>query len=1174
MTDNSFDRSLGLLASIMGANEYDKDDALLLPQNNGDDGQDNMILDDDDDDDEQHPFDIDHYKLVHEPGMSQCRGRNILTILEDRSVRGPRSYCYHTTPPPPPAQRQQAQQDDDNGGDDDTIGMASSSSQREELSTPPVKVNVKDEDEDDDNNEMTMMMVEDNDNNNIAATPEQNNRSNNIHHHHHPFDSTSYHSPTPGMATTDDQHTPLNDTATETTQRQQQLQTTSAFEQPNATKNTHSSSSSSSNQTTSSSSSSPPTDPTNITTELTSFIEYAAATKFRGSYLQHLRGDAPVHPPPPPPPRYPMGRNTTNTANANASNHNNNNNYSNIGSSGDWSTMTREQRETQRQLQQHLQQQHNAANRNREGLPRRGGGGMNQVRLLPSANGANDNNSNNNNNEGAVPPNNPIPNNFPSRRGVPPAAAPPRHRRPPNNNNNNSNNTTNAVSTISIDFSPNGRTLASTHGDHTVKITCAHTGKLLRELDGHPRTPWTVKYHPTNYRIVASGCLGCQVRVWDWNFQTERVRKERREGVERRWGGRYHLGNGGGGSRSRETTTWNTGRGGFTSSPRGVVDQHWKGGGGVGVNDERMDCTNATSNESASSGVGSWEVQYRQHAKATAAAAAGAGASGSGITSADGAVEDDYAAYALAAMGVPMDDPAWYDTESEVYNYEKGMGVCLHMIRLNHAIISLSFHPSGEVLAIASGSTLHLWDYDEEKRKKRDALLTQQRQTTIDENNPSQSSHSLLDTIRVRETDDRILNRHQNQNFPNGRTMDFAHDSALRCVHFPPSGDTIIIGGVNPQSFNEGLPNARRERGGMQGGGMSFHLRLWDFSLDAVLDPCTQHRPTAQGAGRGSSALGGRISDEGDLAWNFYVTKETMTNPRTIIPRVLLYNDGGFDMSKDGTVLSACAEFWLPDGVNSAMELIQSLREIEEKAETTVDNGHSNTSDDLSRSPPRYLSPSRPKLSAFPDPRTPPPNNSYAPLEPPSPPGKRNMHHVKRGVPIHNPHPLSMVAASHPLFQGGGGRYVPHIVTVSLDSSPPPDGELMQLDPKVLRTESMRKYPKLGQLLMAAPLDGTKASGVTCVKLSPSAEYCLLGYGVRENIPSVDGLDENRHPVTALYDVKKGMKHVSTLTSADDDVNIARFHPESGHGFVYGTKQGRVRVLSTRVWNHYHVDDE
>ena len=69
---------------------------------------------------------------------------------------------------------------------------------------------------------------------------------------------------------------------------------------------------------------------------------------------------------------------------------------------------------------------------------------------------------------------------------------------------------------------------------------------------------------------------------------------------------------------------------------------------------------------------------------------------------------------------------------------------------------------------------------------------------------------------------------------------------------------------------------------------------------------------------------------------------------------------------------------------------------------------------------------------------------------------------------------------------------------------------------------------------------------------------------MRDNIPSTNGADP-RHPVTALYNVNKGMKHVATLTSVEDDVNIARFHPESGHGFVYGTKQGRVRIMSTRV---------
>ena len=34
--------------------------------------------------------------------------------------------------------------------------------------------------------------------------------------------------------------------------------------------------------------------------------------------------------------------------------------------------------------------------------------------------------------------------------------------------------------------------------------------------------------------------------------------------------------------------------------------------------------------------------------------------------------------------------------------------------------------------------------------------------------------------------------------------------------------------------------------------------------------------------------------------------------------RALLYNNGGFDVSQDGKTLCACAEYWLPDGVNNA----------------------------------------------------------------------------------------------------------------------------------------------------------------------------------------------------------------------------------------------------------------
>ena len=138
------------------------------------------------------------------------------------------------------------------------------------------------------------------------------------------------------------------------------------------------------------------------------------------------------------------------------------------------------------------------------------------------------------------------------------------------------------------------------------------------------------------------------------------------------------------------------------------------------------------------------------------------------------------------------------------------------------------------------------------------------------------------------------------------------------------------------------------------------------------------------------------------------------------------------------------------------------------------------------------------------------------------------------------------------------------------------------------RPHIRERRPRLGQLLSACPLDGTKASAVTCVKFSPCTEFCLIGYGVREphveppptttgetgdgTIYDAPSQHPPYHPVTAMYQVNMGgkMKHVSTMLSGDDDVNIARFHPDSGYGFVYGTKQGRIRVLGPRPWNYYN----
>ena len=90
-------------------------------------------------------------------------------------------------------------------------------------------------------------------------------------------------------------------------------------------------------------------------------------------------------------------------------------------------------------------------------------------------------------------------------------------------------------STIALAFSSDRRTLASTHGDHTVKLVDVSgrggsEGCVLAELEGHPRTPWTVKFHPTNPYLVRA----------TWNCRS-------RPGLGFHWAGPFSLGGGGGG---------------------------------------------------------------------------------------------------------------------------------------------------------------------------------------------------------------------------------------------------------------------------------------------------------------------------------------------------------------------------------------------------------------------------------------------------------------------------------------------------------------------------------------------------------------------------------------------------------------------------------------------------
>ncbi|XP_013397817.1 activating molecule in BECN1-regulated autophagy protein 1 [Lingula anatina] len=73
----------------------------------------------------------------------------------------------------------------------------------------------------------------------------------------------------------------------------------------------------------------------------------------------------------------------------------------------------------------------------------------------------------------------------------------------------------NVRATFLMVFSPDGSRIASTHGDHSVRITNISTGKCERTLTGHPRTPWCVAFHPTSNKILGSGCLAGEVRIWD-----------------------------------------------------------------------------------------------------------------------------------------------------------------------------------------------------------------------------------------------------------------------------------------------------------------------------------------------------------------------------------------------------------------------------------------------------------------------------------------------------------------------------------------------------------------------------------------------------------------------------------------------------------------------------------
>ncbi|ETV95401.1 hypothetical protein H310_11278 [Aphanomyces invadans] len=490
-------------------------------------------------------------------------------------------------------------------------------------------------------------------------------------------------------------------------------------------------------------------------------------------------------------------------------------------------------------------------------------------------------------------------------------------------------------SAISIAFSPDGKTFASTHGDHTVKIVCYSTGRILQTLVGHPRTPWSVKFHPTNPRYVASGCLGYQIRFWD------------------------------------------------------VVT-----------------------------------------------------------------------------------------------------GKCLYEATLRHAIISVSFHPCGNVLGIASGTCVYTWDY---------------------------------------------------QHHPSPRIVMFSNQT-LRSVSFLPDPTKILVGEAN-EKYTRPLGTVPSD--------LTVTLTLWEYNVAWSTAP----EPSSSKA---------------------------MHSPHVLLTHALLYNDGGFDVSKCGQYLAVCTDFSLWQ----AEQDMPPPSHVDHPSPFYGQNAHS--ADPLA--PHRvYFVPEWPALNpttttarrrAF---MTDLASNDAAArrirqrLAAPPPPPSTTTHpdaiHTRPSLAASTMgHPPVVPSSQHPVIPAPSAPQAcrmahlrPNIASsfnrLSHDQRLTRGRLAVEHQSTWLALLSLAPDKTLGTVVQTALLAETAAGGVTSVKFSPSGAYVLLGYGVRDRIQRINQFP--LHRVTRMYRWED-MSLVSHVESDADDVNIALFHPLAGGGFLYGTKQGRVRLC--RPW--------
>ncbi|KAJ0400237.1 hypothetical protein P43SY_006201 [Pythium insidiosum] len=428
-------------------------------------------------------------------------------------------------------------------------------------------------------------------------------------------------------------------------------------------------------------------------------------------------------------------------------------------------------------------------------------------------------------------------------------------------------------------------------------------------------------------------------------------------------------------------------------------------------------------------------------------------------------------------------------------------GRCLYVSTLRHAIISISFHPSGDILAIASGTCVYTWDYQ----------------------------HTCP------------------------RIAMFSYQT-LRSVTFLPDPSKIMVGEANER-----------------------------------------YMPVE--------------------------TKKAMNNGRVILSHALIYNDGGFDISRCGRYLAICADFSLRQAEKeSELEAVSDVQQILATApQETASLETSFSSDTI---PTTRLQPSVSTDTVTSAPEVTDVSSTTSSNQPQALPAMASSHVTAPSVPMQPrlfPTPsfqtqmlavLQSAAADPTLnmdhymsqhIRRVRPRLHPHANTHrgqttvgSSRSSPintavtPPQRYSTQIRPNIAvsRTRHTRFQRsqrsrlaaqvqstwlalisldphQLGRVIQTCHLEETTAGGVTSVKLSPTSAFVLLGYGVRDRGPRESEQPVHRvHRVTRIYRWEN-MELCSHVESELDDVNIALFSPICGGGFLYGTKQGKLRVCST-----------